>query len=190
MKITSHTTIDETCNGSNDGKLTFGVANYGNVAYTWKVVTRGTTTQVQGGTNNTAGLTVNNLAPGLYTLKITSGHQKKFSNDQACEVTQDFEIKRNAKVTVTQNRTIDYLDCNIDRKQMLIFSQNATGTNQGVFNITGGKQTPSAPLRYTIKVVKNSFRSYRYSYARFEWKLPLCSGSRYLPDNYYRRQQL
>ena len=152
MKITSHTTIDETCNGSNDGKLTFGVANYGNVAYTWKVVTRGTTTQVQGGTNNTAGLTVNNLAPGLYTLKITSGHQKKFSNDQACEVTQDFEIKRNAKVTVTQNRTIDYLDCNIDRKQMLIFSQNATGTNQGVFNITGGKQTPSAPLRYTIKV--------------------------------------
>ena len=154
MKITSHTTIDETCNGSNDGKLTFGVANYGNVAYTWKVVTRGTTTQVQGGTNNTAGLTVNNLAPGLYTLKITSGHQKKFSNDQACEVTQDFEIKRNAKVTVTQNRTIDYLDCNIDRKQMLIFSQNATGTNQGVFNITGGKQTPSAPLRYTIKVVK------------------------------------
>ena len=154
MKITSHTTIDETCNGSNDGKLTFGVANYGNVAYTWKVVTRGTTTQVQGGTNNTAGLTVNNLAPGLYTLKITSGHQKKFSNDQACEVTQDFEIKRNAKVTITQNRTIDYLDCNIDRKQMLIFSQNATGTNQGVFNITGGKQTPSAPLRYTIKVVK------------------------------------
>jgi len=154
MKITSHTTIDETCNGSNDGKLTFGVANYGNVAYTWKVVTRGTTTQVQGGTNNTAGLTVNNLAPGLYTLKITSGHQKKFSNDQACEVTQDFEIKRNAKVTVTQNRTIDYLDCNIDRKQMLIFSQNATGTNQGVFNIMGGKQTPSAPLRYTIKVVK------------------------------------
>ncbi|WP_157909453.1 hypothetical protein [Capnocytophaga gingivalis] len=154
MKITSHTTIDETCNGSNDGKLTFGVANYGNVAYTWKVVTRGTTTQVQGGTNNTAGLTVNNLAPGLYTLKITSGHQKKFSNDQACEVTQDFEIKRNAKVTVTQNRTIDYLDCNIDRKQMLIFSQNATGTNQGVFNITGGKQAPSAPLRYTIKVVK------------------------------------
>jgi len=154
MKITSHTTIDETCNGSNDGKLTFGVANYGNVAYTWKVVTRGTTTQVQGGTNNTAGLTVNNLAPGLYTLKITSGHQKKFSNDQACEVTQDFEIKRNAKVTVTQNRAIDYLDCNIDRKQMLIFSQNATGTNQGVFNITGGKQTPSAPLRYTIKVVK------------------------------------
>ena len=152
MKITSHTTIDETCNGSNDGKLTFGVANYGNVAYTWKVVTRGTTTQVQGGTNNTAGLTVNNLAPGLYTLKITSGHQKKFSNDQACEVTQDFEIKRNAKVTVTQNRTIDYLDCNIDRKQMLIFSQNATGTNQGVFNITGGKQTPSAPLRYTIKL--------------------------------------
>ncbi|MEB3014703.1 hypothetical protein, partial [Capnocytophaga gingivalis] len=93
MKMTSHTTIDETCNGSNDGKLTFGVANYGNVAYTWKVVTRGTTTQVQGGTNNTAGLTVNNLAPGLYTLKITSGHQKKFSNDQACEVTQDFEIK-------------------------------------------------------------------------------------------------
>jgi len=154
MKITSHTTIDETCNGSNDGKLTFGVANYGNVAYTWKVVTRGTTTQVQGGTNNTAGLTVNNLAPGLYTLKITSGHQKKFSNDQACEVTQDFEIKRNDKVTVTQNRAIDYLDCNIDRKQMLIFSQNATGTNQGVFNITGGKQTPSAPLRYTIKVVK------------------------------------
>jgi len=154
MKITSHTTIDETCNGSNDGKLTFGVANYGNVAYTWKVVTRGTTTQVQGGTNNTAGLTVNNLAPGLYTLKITSGHQKKFSNDQACEVTQDFEIKRNAKVTVTQNRTTDYLDCNIDRKQMLIFSQNATGTNQGVFNITGGKQTPSTPLRYTIKVVK------------------------------------
>ncbi|WP_314296996.1 hypothetical protein, partial [Capnocytophaga gingivalis] len=154
MKITSHTTIDETCNGSNDGKLTFGVANYGNVAYGWKVVTRGTTTQVQGGTNNTAGLTVNNLAPGLYTLKITSGHQKKFSNDQACEVTQDFEIKRNAKVTVTQNRTIDYLDCNIDRKQMLIFSQNATGTNQGVFNITGGKQTPSTPLRYTIKVVK------------------------------------
>jgi len=154
MKITSHTTIDETCNGSNDGKLTFGVANYGNVPYTWKVVTRGTTTQVQGGTNNTAGLTVNNLAPGLYTLKITSGHQKKFSNDQACEVTQDFEIKRNAKVTVTQNRTIDYLDCNIDRKQMLIFSQNATGTNQGVFNIMGGKQTPSAPLRYTIKVVK------------------------------------
>ena len=153
MKITSHTTIDETCNGSNDGKLTFGVANYGNVAYTWKVVTRGTTTQVQGGTNNTAGLTVNNLAPGLYTLKITSGHQKKFSNDQACEVTQDFEIKRNAKVTVTQNRAIDYLDCNIDRKQMLIFSQNATGTNQGVFNITGGKQT-GVPLRYTIKVVK------------------------------------
>ena len=154
MKITSHTTIDETCNGSNDGKLTFGVANYGNVAYTWKVVNRVTTTQVQGGTNNTAGFTVNNLAPGLYTLKITSGHQKKFSNDQACEVTQDFEIKRNAKVTVTQNRTTDYLDCNIDRKQMLIFSQNATGTNQGVFNITGGKQTPSAPLRYTIKVVK------------------------------------
>ena len=152
MKITSHTTVDETCNGSNDGKLTFGVANYGNVAYGWKVVTRGTTTQVQGGTNNTAGLTVNNLAPGLYTLKITSGHQKKFSNDQACEVTQDFEIKRNAKVTVTQNRTTDYLDCNIDRKQMLIFSQNATGTNQGVFNITGGKQTPSAPLRYTIKL--------------------------------------
>ena len=152
MKITSHTTIDETCNGSNDGKLTFGVANYGNVAYTWKVVTRGTTTQVQGGTNNTAGFTVNNLAPGLYTLKITSGHQKKFSNDQACEVTQDFEIKRNDRVTVTQNRQIDYLDCNVTSKQVLFFSQNVTGTNQGVFNITGGKQTPSAPLRYTIKL--------------------------------------
>ena len=97
------------------------------MAYTWKVVTRGTTTQVQGGTNNTAGLTVNNLAPGLYTLKITSGHQKKFSNDQACEVTQDFEIKRNAKVTVTQNRTIDYLDCNIDRKQMLYLLSECNG---------------------------------------------------------------
>ncbi|WP_423912147.1 hypothetical protein, partial [Capnocytophaga gingivalis] len=156
MKITSHTTIDETCNGSNDGKLTFGVANYGNVAYTWKVVTRGTTTQVQGGTNNTAGLTVSNLAPGLYTLKITSGHQKKFSNDQACEVTQDFEIKRNDRVTVTQNRPIDYLDCNVERKQILFFSQNATGANQGVFDITGGKQTTGVPLRYTIKVVKVS----------------------------------
>ena len=156
MKITSHTTIDETCNGSNDGKLTFGVANYGNVAYTWKVVTRGTTTQVQGGTNNTAGLTVNNLAPGLYTLKITSGHQKKFSNDQACEVTQDFEIRRNDRVTVTQNRPIDYLDCNVERKQILFFSQNATGANQGVFDITGGKQTTGVPLRYTIKVVKVS----------------------------------
>lgn len=154
MKITSHTTIDETCNGSNDGKLTFGVANYGNVAYGWKVVTRGTTTQVQGGTNNTAGLTVNNLAPGLYTLKLTSGHQVKFSDNQACEVTQDFEIKRNDRVTVTQNRPIDYLDCNVERKQVLFFSQNATGANQGVFNITGGKQTTGVPLRYTIKVVK------------------------------------
>ena len=156
MKITSHTTIDETCNGSNDGKLTFGVANYGNVAYGWKVVTRGTTTQVQGGTNNTAGLTVNNLAPGLYTLKLTSGHQVKFSDNQACEVTQDFEIKRNDRVTVTQNRPIDYLDCNVERKQVLFFSQNATGANQGVFNITGGKQTTGVPLRYTIKVVKVS----------------------------------
>ena len=154
MKITSHTTIDETCNGSNDGKLTFGVANYGNVAYGWKVVTRGTTTQVQGGTNNTAGLTVSNLAPGLYTLKLTSGHQVKFSDNQACEVTQDFEIKRNDRVTVTQNRPIDYLDCNVERKQVLFFSQNATGANQGVFNITGGKQTTGVPLRYTIKVVK------------------------------------
>jgi len=156
MKITSHTTIDETCNGSNDGKLTFGVANYGNVAYGWKVVTRGTTTQVQGGTNNTAGLTVSNLAPGLYTLKLTSGHQVKFSDNQACEVTQDFEIKRNDRVTVTQNRPIDYLDCNVERKQVLFFSQNATGANQGVFNITGGKQTTGVPLRYTIKVVKVS----------------------------------
>jgi len=154
MKITSHTTIDETCNGSNDGKLTFGVANYGNVAYTWKVVTRGTTTQVQGGTNNSSGLTVSNLAPGLYTLKLTSGHQVKFSDNQACEVTQDFEIKRNDRVTVTQNRPIDYLDCNVERKQVLFFSQNATGANQGVFNITGGKQTTGVPLRYTIKVVK------------------------------------
>jgi len=154
MKITSHTTIDETCNGSNDGKLTFGVANYG--AYGWKVVTRGTTTQVQGGTNNTAGLTVSNLAPGLYTLKLTSGHQVKFSDNQACEVTQDFEIKRNDRVTVTQNRPIDYLDCNVERKQVLFFSQNATGANQGVFNITGGKQTTGVPLRYTIKVVKVS----------------------------------
>ena len=156
MKITSHTTIDETCNGANDGKLTFGVANYGNVAYTWKVVNRVTTTQVQGGTNNTAGLTVNNLAPGLYTLKLTSGHQKKFSNDQACEITQDFEIRRNDRVTVTQNRPIDYLDCNVERKQILFFSQNATGANQGVFDITGGKQTTGVPLRYTIKVVKVS----------------------------------
>ena len=156
MKITSHTTIDETCNGSNDGKLTFGVANYGNVAYGWKVVTRGTTTQVQGGTNNTAGLTVSNLAPGLYTLKLTSGHQVKFSDNQACEVTQDFEIKRNDRVTVTQNRPIDYLDCNVERKQVLFFSQNVTGANQGVFNITGGKQTTGVPLRYTIKVVKVS----------------------------------
>ena len=154
MKITSHTTIDETCNGANDGKLTFGVANYGNVAYTWKVVNRVTTTQVQGGTNNTAGLTVNNLAPGLYTLKITSGHQVKFSDNQACEVTQDFEIKRNDRVTVTQNRPIDYLDCNVTSKQVLFFSQNVTGANQGVFDITGGKQTPSAPLKYTIKVVR------------------------------------
>jgi len=154
MKITSHTTIDETCYGANDGKLTFGVANYGNVAYGWKVVTRGTTTQVQGGTNNTAGLTVSNLAPGLYTLKLTSGHQVKFSDNQACEVTQDFEIKRNDRVTVTQNRPIDYLDCNVERKQVLFFSQNATGANQGVFNITGGKQTTGVPLRYTIKVVK------------------------------------
>ena len=154
MKITSHTTIDETCNGANDGKLTFGVANYGNVAYTWKVVNRVTTTQVQGGTNNTAGLTVNNLAPGLYTLKLTSGHQVKFSDNQACEITQDFEIKRNDRVTVTQNRQIDYLDCNVTSKQVLFFSQNVTGANQGVFDITGGKQTPSAPLKYTIKVVR------------------------------------
>ncbi|MEB3076482.1 hypothetical protein, partial [Capnocytophaga gingivalis] len=84
-------------NGRNDGKIQATIANYG-TSYKWRVVTRGTSNIVKGSltsTNTTPVLTVTGIAPGLYTLIITDTRQPKYADNQACEVTKDFEIVRN-----------------------------------------------------------------------------------------------
>ncbi|WP_315238710.1 hypothetical protein, partial [Capnocytophaga granulosa] len=136
FKITAHTATEETCNGSNDGKLEFTVANYG-TNYKWRVVRRGTTHVVQQGTHNRDIHTVTNLSAALYTLVITDTRQTKFSDNQPCEVSQDFEIKSNPQVVVTPNKTEAYLNCGVDRERLVIFGQNNSTLN-GLFNITGG----------------------------------------------------
>ncbi|MEB3076469.1 hypothetical protein, partial [Capnocytophaga gingivalis] len=76
----------------------------------------------------------------------------KYADNQACEVTKDFEIVRNPQIQVTQNKTEAYLNCDVDRERLVVFGQN-DGSLGGLFNITGGKQQPApAKLKYTIKV--------------------------------------
>ena len=183
FKITAHTTTEETCNGSNDGKLGFTVANYG-TNYKWRVVRRGTTHVVQQGTHNRDTHTVTNLPAALYTLVITDTRQAKFSDNQPCEVSQDFEIKSNPQVVVTQdpNRKVSYLNCDVDRERLVIFGQNDPSL-KGLFNITGGKQQPApAKLKYTIKVEKagnvegvipDTQGVYRYVFSAGKYKITI-----------------
>ena len=182
FKITAHTTTEETCNGSNDGKLGFTVANYG-TNYKWRVVRRGTTHVVQQGTHNRDTHTVTNLPAALYTLVITDTRQAKFSDNQPCEVSQDFEIKSNPQVVVTPNRTEAYLNCDVDRERLVIFGQNNSTLN-GLFNITGGKQPNPSILKYTIKVknlgnnneegvTPDSQGVYRYTFSAAKYKITI-----------------
>ncbi|WP_314151205.1 hypothetical protein, partial [Capnocytophaga granulosa] len=182
FKITAHTTTEETCNGSNDGKLGFTVANYG-TNYKWRVVRRGTTHVVQQGTHNRDTHTVTNLPAALYTLVITDTRQAKFSDNQPCEVSQDFEIKSNPQVVVTPNRTEAYLNCGVDRERLVIFGQNNSTLN-GLFNITGGKQPNPSILKYTIKVknlgnnneeavTPDSQGVYRYTFSAAKYKITI-----------------
>ncbi|WP_454981479.1 hypothetical protein, partial [Capnocytophaga granulosa] len=183
FKITAHTATEETCNGSNDGKLEFTVANYG-TNYKWRVVRRGTTHVVQQGTHNRDTHTVTNLPAALYTLVITDTRQAKYADNQACVVTQDFEIKRNPVMVVTPNKTEAYLNCGVDRERLVVFGQNDASLN-GLFNIIGGKQQPApAKLKYTIKV-KNLGNNneetvtpdgqgvYRYTFSAAKYKITI-----------------
>ena len=185
LKITALTETEESCNGKDDGKIEATVANYG-TNYKWRVVRRGTSTIVKGtltSTNSTPVLTVEDIAPGLYTLIITDTRQPKYADNQACEVTKDFEIKRNPLMQVTQNKTEAYLNCDVDRDRLVVFGQN-DGTLASLFNITGGKQQPSpAKLKYTIKVENLSNHQvetlvpengiYRYSFVKGRYKITI-----------------
>ena len=185
FKITALTATEESCNGKDDGKIEATVANYG-TNYKWRVVKRGTSTIVKGtltSTNSTPVLTVENIAPGLYTLIITDTRQPKYADNQACEVTKDFEIKRNPLMQVTQNKTEAYLNCDVDRDRLVVFGQN-DGTLASLFNITGGKQQPSpAKLKYTIKVEDLQTHQietlvpengvYRYSFKEGRYKITI-----------------
>ena len=185
LKITALTETEESCNGKDDGKIEATVANYG-TNYKWRVVKRGTSTIVKGtltSTNSTPVLTVENIAPGLYTLIITDTRQPKYADNQACEVTRDFEIKRNPLMQVTQNKTEAYLNCDVDRDRLVVFGQN-DGTLASLFNITGGKQQPSpAKLKYTIKVEDLQTHQietlvpengiYRYSFKEGRYKITI-----------------
>jgi len=185
LKITALTETEESCNGKDDGKIEATVANYG-TNYKWRVVKRGTSTIVKGtltSTNSTPVLTVENIAPGLYTLIITDTRQPKYADNQACEVTKDFEIKRNPLMQVTQNKTEAYLNCDVDRDRLVVFGQN-DGTLASLFNITGGKQQPSpAKLKYTIKVEDLQTHQietlvpengvYRYSFKEGRYKITI-----------------
>jgi len=185
FKITALTETEESCNGKDDGKIEATVANYG-TNYKWRVVKRGTSTIVKGtltSTNSTPVLTVENIAPGLYTLIITDTRQPKYADNQACEVTKDFEIKRNPLMQVTQNKTEAYLNCDVDRDRLVVFGQN-DGTLASLFNITGGKQQPSpAKLKYTIKVEDLQTHQietlvpengvYRYSFKEGRYKITI-----------------
>ena len=185
LKITALTETEESCNGKDDGKIEATVANYG-TNYKWRVVKRGTSTIVKGtltSTNSTPVLTVEDIAPGLYTLIITDTRQPKYVDNQACEVTRDFEIKRNPLMQVTQNKTEAYLNCDVDRDRLVVFGQN-DGTLASLFNITGGKQQPSpAKLKYTIKVEDLQTHQietlvpengvYRYSFKEGRYKITI-----------------
>jgi len=185
LKITALTETEESCNGKDDGKIEATVANYG-TNYKWRVVKRGTSTIVKGtltSTNSTPVLTVEEIAPGLYTLIITDTRQPKYADNQACEVTKDFEIKRNPLMQVTQNKTEAYLNCDVDRDRLVVFGQN-DGTLASLFNITGGKQQPSpAKLKYTIKVEDLQTHQietlvpengiYRYSFKEGRYKITI-----------------
>ena len=185
FKITALTETEESCNGKDDGKIEATVANYG-TNYKWRVVKRGTSTIVKGtltSTNSTPVLTVEDIAPGLYTLIITDTRQPKYADNQACEVTKDFEIKRNPLMQVTQNKTEAYLNCDVDRERLVVFGQN-DGTLASLFNITGGKQQPSpAKLKYTIKVEDLQTHQietlipengvYRYSFKEGRYKITI-----------------
>jgi len=185
FKITALTETEESCNGKDDGKIEATVANYG-TNYKWRVVKRGTSTIVKGtltSTNSTPVLTVEDIAPGLYTLIITDTRQPKYADNQACEVTKDFEIKRNPLMQVTQNKREAYLNCDVDRERLVVFGQN-DGTLASLFNITGGKQQPSpAKLKYTIKVEDLQTHQietlipengvYRYSFKEGRYKITI-----------------
>ena len=185
LKITALTETEETCSGNNNGKIQATIANYG-TSYKWRVVTRGTSNIVKGSltsTNTTPVLTVTGIAPGLYTLIITDTRQPKYADNQACEVTKDFEIKRNPLMQVTQNKREAYLNCDVDRDRLVVFGQN-DGTLASLFNITGGKQQPSpAKLKYTIKVEDLQTHQietlipengvYRYSFKEGRYKITI-----------------
>jgi len=207
LKITALTETEETCSGNNDGKIQATIANYG-TSYKWRVVTRGTSNIVKGSltsTNNTPVLTVTGIAPGLYTLIITDTRQPKYADNQACEVTKDFEIKRNPQIQVTQNKTEAYLNCDVDRERLVVFGQN-DGSLGGLFNITGGKQQPApAKLKYTIKVEDLTTHTvetlipgagiYQYSFKKGKYKITIvddnnCNNSVSYPFEMKARNKL
>jgi len=207
LKITALTETEETCSGNNNGKIQATIANYG-TSYKWRVVTRGTSNIVKGSltsTNNTPVLTVTGIAPGLYTLIITDTRQPKYADNQACEVTKDFEIVRNPQIQVTQNKTEAYLNCDVDRERLVVFGQN-DGSLGGLFNITGGKQQPApAKLKYTIKVEDLTTHTvetlipgagiYQYSFKKGKYKIIIvddnnCNNSASYPFEMKARNKL
>ena len=185
LKMTTPVPVEESCYGANDGKVSTRVSNFG-ANYKWYLTAQGNTTKLREGTKTDENLSLTNLAPGNYTLHIVDTRQAKFADNQPCDISQDFVIKRNPQLNVVQNKTVDYFNCDVDRAYVVIFGQNGSRQNDStlnpIFNLSGGKQEATGYLKYTIKVTDgNNITTtvtptngiYRYSFAAGTYKISI-----------------
>ena len=185
LSMTTPVPVEESCYGANDGKVSTRVSNFG-ANYKWYLTAQGNTTKLREGTKTDENLSLTNLAPGNYTLHIVDTRQVKFADNQPCDISQDFVIKRNPQLNVVQNKTVDYFNCDVDRAYVVIFGQNGSRQNDStlnpIFNLSGGKQEATGYLKYTIKVTDgNNITTtvtptngiYRYSFAAGTYKISI-----------------
>ncbi|ERI62170.1 hypothetical protein HMPREF1551_02064, partial [Capnocytophaga sp. oral taxon 863 str. F0517] len=128
LSMTTPVPVEESCYGANDGKVSTRVSNFG-ANYKWYLTAQGNTTKLREGTKTDENLSLTNLAPGNYTLHIVDTRQAKFADNQPCDISQDFVIKRNPQLNVVQNKTVDYFNCDVDRAYVVIFGQNGSRQN-------------------------------------------------------------
>jgi len=185
LKMTNPVIEDESCYGANDGKVSTKVSNFGQ-SYYWYLTYQGSTTRLREYTEMTEDVNIRNLAPARYTLHIKAMDGARFSDRVYCDISKDFEVKRSPQLVVTQNKTEDYLNCDVDRAYVVIFGQNGSRQNDStlnpIFNLSGGKQEATGYLKYTIKVTDgNNITTtvtptngiYRYSFAAGTYKISI-----------------
>ena len=185
LSMTTPVPVEESCYGANDGKVSTKVSNFGQ-SYYWYLTYQGSTTRLREYTEMTEDVNIRNLAPARYTLHIRAMDGARFSDRVYCDISKDFEIKRSPQLVVTQNKTEDYFNCDVDRAYVVIFGQNGSRQNDStlnpIFNLSGGKQEATGYLKYTIKVTDgNNITTtvtptngiYRYSFAAGTYKISI-----------------